>query len=299
MIRIAGLRRASVQRLVVPFLVVLSTIMILLSKIDQVMFESLRIAVTDRAAPMLDVMAQPFGGVEYLIDRARAIVSTYQDNVRLTEENKRLLQWQQAALTLASEDAQLRALLRLSPESGLSYVTARVIATSGGAYLHNLTVNAGSRSGIARGQAAITGEGLVGRVYEVGAQATRILLITDLNSRIPVIVERSRQRAILAGDNSENPSLIYLEPAVPVRNGDRIVTSGEGGVFPPGLPVGVVEATGGGPPKVEPYVELSQVEYLRVVDYGLAGGLPKPIAPAPSLDGSRVTPRGITITRHH
>lgn len=101
--------------------------------------------------------------------------------------------------------------------------------------------------------------------------------MTDLNSRVPIIVERSRQRAILAGDNSERPALRYLDPASGIRIGDRVVTSGEGGVFPSGLPVGAIAELDGEVPRVELYVERSQVEYLRIVDYGLAAGLPAPV----------------------
>jgi rod shape-determining protein MreC len=280
-IRLSALRRSSAQRVVAPFLVVVSVLMIILGKVDQVMFESLRISVTDYAAPLLAVLSRPMTAIENLAERAQVTFNIYQDNIRLTAENKKLLHWQQAALTLAAENAGLRDLLKLAPEAAISYVSARVIANSGGAYLRNLTVNAGSESGVTRGQAAVTGEGLVGRVYEVGVRAARILLITDLNSRVPVIVERSRQRAILAGDNSQRLSLWYLDPAAPVRIGDRIITSGKGGVFPAGLPVGLVNAIDTGIPRVEPYVRLSQVEYVRIVDYGLAEGLPMPIAGTP------------------
>jgi rod shape-determining protein MreC len=194
---------------------------------------------------------------------------------------------------------ELRSLLRLVPQPAVSFVTARVIANSGGAFVRNFLVDAGSDSGVARGQAVITGDGLVGRVVEVGTRAARILLVTDLNSRIPVIVERSRQRAILSGDNSGRPLLEYRDPAAAVNIGDRLVTSGEGGVFPPGLPVGVVSAVNGGTPRVAPYVELSRVEYVRIVDYGLAGGLPKPVASAPKPGGRHFPKRpwGRTVAR--
>jgi rod shape-determining protein MreC len=279
-IRLAALRRSSAQRIVVPILVLISAIMIILAKIDQVMFESLRISATDDAAPILDMLSRPPAAIEYIFDRGQGMIHIYQDNLRLVEENKRLLRWQQTALALASENAQLRDLLKLTPEAAVSYVTARVIASSGGAFLRSLTVDAGAKVGVVRRQAAVTGEGLVGRVYEVGDRTARILLITDLNSRVPVIVERSRQRAILAGDNSRLPSLSYFDPATAVRSGDRIVTSGEGGVFPPGLPVGIVDTVDHGPPRVEPYAELSQVEYVRIVDYGLTDALPTPVATA-------------------
>ena len=170
----------------------------------------------------------------------RGFITVYRDNLRLAEENERLLGWQQVALRLSAENAELRDLSKLVSEPAISFVTARVIADSGGAYARSVMVNAGRDNGVARGQAAMTGEGLVGRVAEVGSRAARVLLITDLNSRVPVVVDGTRQRAILAGDNSARPSLRYVDAGGTIRIGDRIVTSGQGGVFPPGLPVGVV-----------------------------------------------------------
>ncbi len=277
MIRLSPLRRTSLQRVTFPLLVLLSIAMIILGKADQVTLESIRVAVADAAAPALEILSRPLSSLADLATRARRLVAVYQDNERLVEENERLIGWQQAALKLASENSQLRGLLKLIPEPTATYLTARVVANSGGAYVRSLMVYAGSDNGVARGQAAITGDGLVGRVSEVGSRAARVLLITDLNSRVPVVVEGSQQRALLAGDNSEHPSLRYLDAYAAIRIGDRIVTSGQGGVFPPGLPVGVVASLDGGRPRVEPYVEISRVGYLRIVDYGLADALPKPV----------------------
>ena len=283
MIRLSPPRRAALQRVSLLLLVMLSAMVIILGKADQVMFESLRVSVTDTAAPLLAIASRPLTALEALADRARGVVAVYRDNARLAEENERLLRWRQVALSLASENAELHGLLKLVPVPSASFVTARVIGNSGGAYVRNLMIRAGTENGVARGQAAITGEGLVGRVAEVGTQAARILLVTDLNSRIPVIVEGTRQRALMMGDNSDRPSLRYLDTVSAIKVGDRVVTSGEGGVFPPGLPVGVIASLEGEAPRVEPYVELSQVQYLRIVDYGLADGLPKPVPPAPRV----------------
>ncbi|HKM73078.1 MAG TPA: rod shape-determining protein MreC [Stellaceae bacterium] len=279
-------RRAAVQRVSLPLLVFVSATMIVLGKADQILFESLRASVTDTAAPALDVLSRPVAALGHLVDRARDFVAVYQDNARLAEENERLLTWQQAALGLASENARLRELLKLTPEPPATFITARVIANSGGAYVRSLMVYAGHENGVVRGQAAMTGEGLVGRVSEVGSRAARVLLVTDLNSRVPVIVEGPQQRALLAGDNSERPNLRYLDAGTGIKIGDRVVTSGQGGVFPPGLPVGIVASVDGEAPRVEPYVEMSRVEYLRIVDYGLANGLPNPV-PVASRSGRR------------
>jgi rod shape-determining protein MreC len=278
MMRIPPARRAAIERMSLTLLVVISAVMIIVGKADQVVFQFLRNSVMDAAAPALDMLSRPAAAVDAAADRVRALITVYRDNMRLAEENERLLGWQQVALRLSTENAELRDLAKLVPEPAISFVTARVIADSGGAYARSVMVNAGRDNGVARGQAAMTGEGLVGRVAEVGSRAARILLITDLNSRVPVVVDGSGQRAILAGDDSARPSLRYVDAVGTIRIGDRIVTSGQGGVFPPGLPVGVVASVDTEGTRVEPYAALSRVDYLRLVDYGLAESLPNPLS---------------------
>jgi len=285
-IRPSAQLRATIQRTTPPLLIMLSVAIIIVGKADQTMFDSLRTTLSDDAAPALDVLSRPLGAATTLVDRARGLVTIYQDNLRLQGENQRLLQWQQIALKLSADNRYLQGLLKVVPEKAASYVSARVIANSGGSYVRTVMINAGAEQGLARGQAAMTGEGLIGRLTEVGRRAARLLLITDLNSRIPVVVENSRATAVLAGDNSERPQLIYASEPDRIRIGDRIVTSGEGGIFPPGLAVGVVTAIDAGAPRVEPYAELSQLGYVLVVDYGLSGGLPQPV-PVATRPGRR------------
>jgi rod shape-determining protein MreC len=278
MMRILPARRAAIERMSLSLLVVISAVMIIVGKTDQVAFQSLRSSVMDAAAPALDMLSRPAAVLDAAADRLRGFIAVYRDNLRLAEENERLLGWQQVALRLSAENAELRDLSKLVSEPAISFVTARVIADSGGAYARSVLVNAGRDNGVARGQAAMTGEGLVGRVGEVGSRAARILLITDLNSRVPVVVDGTRQRAILAGDNTARPSLRYADAGGTIRIGDRIVTSGQGGVFPPGLPVGVVVSADSEALRVEPYAALSRLDYLRLVDYGLAEALPSPLS---------------------
>ena len=289
MIRPSAQVRATVQRTAPPLLVLLAAAIILLGKADQTMFDSLRTKLTDDAAPVLDVLSRPLGAAATAVDRVRGAVTIYQDNLRLADENQKLLQWQQVALKLSADNREMRGLLKVVPENVVSYVTARVIANSGGGYVRTVMVNAGSEQGVARGQAAIAGEGLIGRLTEVGSRASRVLLITDLNSRIPVVIQRSRANAVLAGDNSDRPRLLYASEPDAIKIGDRVVTSGEGGVFPPGLPVGVVAAIGPSGARVEPFVELSQIGYVLLVDYGLSGGLPQPLTAA-AKQGKRAKP---------
>jgi rod shape-determining protein MreC len=113
--------------------------------------------------------------------------------------------------------------------------------------------------------------GLVGRVTEVGSRTARVLLITDLNSRIPVIMETSRARAILVGTNGARPRLLYWPEGVQPQEGERIVTSAEANAFPANLPIGTVRHTANGVPEVQPFAQLNRLEVVRIFDYSLGG----------------------------
>jgi len=230
-------------------------------------------------SPIFSVASKPISSFSDAIADVEDVFAVYRENQELRDENDRLLRWQEAARRLAAENADLRSLIRFAPEGAVSSIAAQVIADSGGAFLRNVMVNVGSNDGVQRGQVAMTGEGLIGRVVEVGSRTSRILLLTDINSHIPVTIESTHDRAMLDGDNADQPRLVYLQAKSDVVPGERIVTSGSGGIFPPGLPVGVISSTGG--MRVQPYADLSRLEILRIVDYGLDGVLPQSAVPAP------------------
>jgi rod shape-determining protein MreC len=273
------------QRFALPILVLASVVMIVLGKADTLLFERLRSGFADSAAPALRMISQPVAAVDAVVGEVRGLFTLRSDNARLREDNERLLRWQQVAQGLGVENARLRDLVKLTPDPSASFVTGRVIANSGGAFVRSVLIDAGGSAGIVRGQAAVTGEGLVGRITETGDRTSRVLLVTDLNSRLPVVVDGSRERAVLAGDNSDEPRLLYLPTHSAIKVGDRLVTSGNGGIFPPGLPVGLVSAVTDGIVRVQPYAELSRLDFLRIVDYGLTGMLPQAVTPRPAKPG--------------
>src|ERR1700734_2550296 len=157
MIRLSPQMRTAIQRTTLPILVLLSGAVIVLGKADQLLFDSLRTSVTDTVAPVLGALAQPLNAVGDVVGRAKMVVATYQENVRLEAENETLLRWQQTARNLAAENQELRGMLKAVPKTALSYVTAPVIADSGGAFVRMILINAGTEDRVARGQAAITG----------------------------------------------------------------------------------------------------------------------------------------------
>lgn len=266
--RIAAPIKGLAQRFAYLGLVAAAFGLMMLGKADVVVVERFRTHVTDAFAPILDTISRPVATINGIVSQAREMAALREENARLRGERARLLQWQTVGRKLEAENQALRGLLNYVPRNPRAYISARVIADSGGAFAHSLVLNAGNRDGVRRGQAVISGDGLVGRVIGVGSRSSRILLLTDLNSRIPVITEQSRTRAILAGNNASRPILNHLPPGVSVLPGERIVTSGHGGAFPAGLPVGVIVSISDGGITVQPFVAADRIEYVRVVDYG-------------------------------
>ncbi len=272
-LRITAPLRGLADRFAYVFLLAAAFAILVLGKADPQIFERARMTVTDITAPVLDALSRPAMTVASTIEEVKELGRLRAENQALRSQNIQLLKWQTTARTLMAENDQLRGLLGFGADPEASSVTARVIGDSGGAFVRSVLVNAGRRAGVRKGQAAAVGNGLLGRVAEVGERSARILLITDLNSRIPVVIESSRERAVLAGDNSASPRLNYLPITTKVKLGDRIVTSGHGGVFPPGLPVGIVTTVAKDGVRVRPYAAGERLEYIRLMDFGLNGML--------------------------
>lgn len=273
--------KSAAQRFAYSALVLLSVAIMVIGRADGSLIEHIRTKTNDVLAPVLEAVTQPVTAVTDAVAHVRSLTELYRENERLKTENAALMQWQQVARRLDNENSGLRTLMNYQPEGSIWFITGRVIGTSGGAFSRNLLINRGTLDSVAKGQAVAAGSGLIGRVTEVGDRAARVLMITDLNSRIPVQIDGNHDRAILAGDNTDRPQLAYVGAHTKINLGDRIVTSGDGGVFPPGMPVGTVASIDGGNIRIEPFADLSRVEYLRVVDFGLAGVLPPDAVPQP------------------
>ena len=257
--------RALLNRFALLLLILSAFAIMLLGKAEIVAVERVRSGVVDVVAPIMDGLSRPIATLSAGVEGVQNFFSVYEENERLREQNARLLEWQSAALALAAENSTFRKMLNFVPERGAAFSAARVIGDSGGLFVRSVLINAGAASGIDRGDAVISGDGLVGRVAEAGHQSARILLITDLNFRIPVVSEKSRVRAILSGDNSQAPKLAFLPPNARLNLGDRIVTSGHGGVFPAGLPVGRISSMEDGVIRVAPFADFDQLEYVRII----------------------------------
>jgi len=266
--RLALPLKALLDRFAFGILAVLSIGLLIVGRADIHVLDRLGTGIGDVLTPALEVLAQPIVASRRLVEGVAELVALREDNARLREQNRRLLDWQSAARQLSLENAALRQVLEYRADPGRpTAVTGRVIADAGGPFVHTVLINVGADDGITGGMAAVNERGLVGRVIEVGRQSARVLLLTDFNSRIPVMVEPSRDQAILAGNNSRQPGLIFLPLNPRLAVGNAVVTSGRGGVLPPGLAIGTVTAITDDSVTVEPLVDFTRLEYLRLLEY--------------------------------
>jgi rod shape-determining protein MreC len=272
--------RRSLSRLALPLkaladrfafggLVILSLALLVVGKANVHLLEGISTSVGDALVPTLGALMQPIDASRRLVEGVGELIALRAENARLREQNLRLLEWQSAARQLSLENAALRQLLNMPTDPDRpTAVAGRVVADAGGPFVHTVLVDVGADDGVARGMAAVNERGLIGRVIEVGRHSARVLLLTDFNSRIPVMVEPSRDQAILAGNNTRRPSLVFLPLNPRLAVGNRVVTSGRGGVLPPGLEVGTVSAIDAAGVTVEPLVDFARLEYLRLLEYG-------------------------------
>ena len=246
-------------------LIILAICFLIVSTVSPQSLGGLRVTVADAAAPVLNVVSAPIQKAAVFVRDVTGLAAIQAENARLTEENIKLREWYQTALLLEAENKSLRELMNVKVDPQHTYITARILTDSSATFAKSLLVSAGQSDGVKKGQAVISGEGLVGRVVEVGEGTARVLLVTDINSRVPVIIEGSSQHAIFTGRNQQKGALLHLPPETKVKKEDRIITSGLGGVFPVGLPVGVVQQVED-EVLVQPFADFNRMMNVRIVN---------------------------------
>ncbi len=246
-------------------LMVVSVFLMAFSSFRPGAFEGMRSFTQDLFVKPLSFISYPFQLTTLMFHDITDFAQVQGDNLRLEQENIRLRQWKQTALLLDSENRALRELLNLRIDPTYRHVAARILADSGNTYVKSILVAVGKRDGVNKNAAVMAGEGLIGRVVEVGDETARVLLVNDINSRVPIVVEDTGQHAIMAGTNEMNPRLIHVPKESKITEGSRIITSGYGGVFPHGLPVGRVLFGKDGEMTIILFSDFDKLQIVRVL----------------------------------
>jgi rod shape-determining protein MreC len=273
----------------------LCTVLLVLSRIGHGVIADAPDALADFTAPLLEVASGPVIEARHVFGRVRSYAGLFAELDRLKQENAGLKEWEWRAKVLEQKVQHLHALLNAVDEPGLNFATGRVIADERGPFVRSVLINLGRDHGIRVGYAAISGDGLVGRTVEVGTSVSRILLLNDLNSHIPVLVGPAGVRALVAGDNSAELRLEFLPNGAQIYPGDEVYTLGSDGVLPRGLRVGVVEGTPGSW-KANPYAQPGDVEFVSVLffDTPALSTTDPGAARAPSARALSSEPQGVS-----
>ena len=249
--------------LIVGALVALS--FIVLSRLNHPAIVALRTQLTDITAPVIQLAGAPSATLNQLSMTAEQWAFAYTQNQQLRTENTQLKRWRDIAATLQAENAALRTLMHVMPQRAPHFVTGRVIGQLANPFHAMPLLNIGASAGVTAGVVVTTEDGLVGRTIDIGQHTTRTLPLTDINSRISVIAEHSRERAIAVGQNKNRLSLKYLPDESTLTVGERIVTTGDGSLLPANIPVGVVTAITNKAVEVTPYIDWARLDYVTLI----------------------------------
>jgi rod shape-determining protein MreC len=252
-------------------MLMLSLGIVLFGRADQNLGDRLRAGLDDMLAPAYQVIAGPIEALESGTGAIGNLFNLAGQNAQLRAENAKLLQWQAVAMALQAQNDAMKASLNYIPRPAPEFFTAPVVADLGGVYARSVLVATSPDDGVTPqdtvGAIAMDGRGIAGRVVEAGSRSARVLLITDLNSRVPVGLGVHGSPALMAGTNGPDPQLLYWSPGQPPAEGDMVLSSSTGGAFPPGLPIGVVHYDAQNEPEVLPLADLDDLRMLRLFIY--------------------------------
>jgi rod shape-determining protein MreC len=270
--------RQALEKLSLPVLIAAAFGLMLIGKADAVLAVEVRVGLADLLSPIYAVMAGPLAEVRAAGADLVSIWDIRAENARLRVENEKLRRWQVAALALEAQNEEFKAELNWMPPGAPAFTTAPVVADTGGVYARSVLLAVIPPHHVVKGEIALDDRGVVGRVTEVGTRSARVLLITDINSRVPVTLEGSGGHAIMEGTNGAVPVLRYWPEGSPPVEGERVMTSAAAGAFPAGLPLGTVHYNSDHVPQVYPVADLDHLSIVRLFDYG-ATGVEAPDAP--------------------
>ena len=266
----------AVRRFLLILVILVLIILFSLWRVENQRLERFRHALTDEIFPNANIILKPMVFFYEIASDFKSYSTLYQQNQDLKRELQKMMGWKEAALQLEQKNSQLSILNNVKLNPTINWITGQVIADSGSPFNQSALLNIGTSDGVKDGSAAMGGLGLVGRISGVGKKTSRVILLTDVSSSIPVVIQKTGQNGLLIGDNTINPTLQFLQRSRDIMAGMRVVTSGQGKVFPPDLLVGTVVLDVSGKLRVTLAAELKDLKYLRILIKDNDGNLTAP-----------------------
>lgn len=256
-----------VTRAAAMLLLVLCAALLMLSTSDNPRIKPLQNAVMEVATPIVSALSQPAKFWQDSKNWWYGITRVYSENAALRRSNDALKHWQSVAMALEAENKELRQLAGYRPVESTAYITARMVGYSETAAGHQALLNVGFNDGVRNHQAVISADGLIGRIAQVSANTARLLLLSDVNARVPVIGVNSREKALLVGGGGPMPKLQFIAQDSKLQVGEALVTTEDGGVIPAGIAVGKIFARHGNDMRVWLQADAKHTTYVRVISH--------------------------------
>lgn len=259
------------QRFTAFFFIIASIALLVFGRSETNLIEETRAQIFSTFVPVITVVDIPREATSSLSEWIRNVAVVFSDNDFLREENAELKRQLAASTELEIDNLRLKNLLKIKDGTVSTITASRIVSDSNSPFFKSMLINSGTNDGVRKGHAVVNEEGVIGRTINVASNSSRVLLLNDINSRIPVKFAETGVNVILAGDNSQRLKINFMPPEEKVSIGDVVLTSGMGGVFPPDLPVGKVsEITDLGEIKIEPAINLNRLNYVSVIEYEIA-----------------------------
>jgi len=202
----------------------------------------------------VDVTTAVWGNYLWLVD-------TRQRNIKLENENQQLRAQLQQVQEITLQNKRLRDLLNFVDELDRAALPAQVIGEDASNWARTIVIDKGSQDGLSSGLPVVAAQGVVGRIIKIAPNSSRVLLITDASSAIAALIQRTRTRGVVRG-RGDDLSIEYALRTADIQVGDLLVTSGMGGVFPKGLPLGTIDAV-----KKDQFGLFQQVNATPTIDF--------------------------------
>ena len=246
-------------------LIIITFLIMFIGKADLAIIKKINIIISDLSSPIISSLSNQTKIIGNSFNYLSNTASLKEENKKLYLENMKLKKYEILSNIYESENLLLKNQLNLVPQKIPNFITVRAISAPGNVFAHSLLINSGRSAGIEKGNAVLFNGMFIGQIVSVGNNSSRVLLISDVNSMIPVVVSNNRIPSILTGENLILPSLKFLPNNVKLNHGSIVQTSGHGGLLPAGLPIGTVVKHSSEKNYVKPLIDLNLIDYLQVL----------------------------------
>ena len=255
------------QRIEIPFFSLLCLSLIILSKINSGITNTISMKVVEYSMPVSNTISLPINFIVGNIINFHDLIDAQNKNLILVQENEKLRSLYIQSLNIQQENSQLKEIVRYTGARSTKYIATRLISQPHQTYNSDVFVGSGNTQGVAEGDIVIGRNALVGRISQVGDHKSRVLLATDINSHIPIIVSGANLKGILVGNNNNIMKILYLSKSAPINIGDMVFTSGDGDSMPPGLLIGIITKFNNGDAEVEMAEDIKDLDMVSVINY--------------------------------